>query len=101
MKLGEFKADDFKIAEGKTIADTAGAQAVKLAVETAIAAKSAKQIAATGHPHAIDVPAGDDKAGDTTATPASAADFLATYKSIKDPGEANAYFRKHSHRFPI
>jgi hypothetical protein len=103
VKLGDFKADDFKVAEGKTLADTAGAAAVKSAVETAIAAKSAKQVAGAGHPNALEVaPETKGNVGDGSATPTNAEEFLATFHALEksDPGKARAYFRKHNAKFP-
>lgn len=104
LKVGDFITADK--AEGKTPEDKAKAAAsanaatVKTAIETAVAGKSAKQIAATGHPHALDVPPGGGEAPKAADVPASKADFHATLDTLKG-AERTAYFRKHKAKFGL
>lgn len=78
---------------------------IKTAVETAIAQRAARQIAGAGHPSAIETAPGAEPgtAADADATPANAADFMATHKALKqkDPLSAQRYFRAHHAKFPV
>lgn len=89
--------------EAKTAAAAAtNAAAVKTAIETAIATRSARAIATTGHPHALDVPPGDSPRSSSEApTPSSKEEFHSHLRSIQDPGDRTAYFRKHKARFGL
>lgn len=98
IKLGDFTAADHALAEGAS--ETAATAAVKSAVETAITARAARQIAATGHPHALDIKPGEGSASaDASSAPSSSEEFMSAFNAIKDPAEKTAYFRKHSRRF--
>jgi hypothetical protein len=107
VKLGDFVTADK--AEGKTPEDKANAAkaanvaTVKGAIETAIASKSAKQIAASGHPNAIDVPAGkqEETSASNPGTPENAEEFKKNLRAIKDPGDRQAYYRKHKAKFGL
>lgn len=99
VKLGEFKAEDFKVGEGKTASDSAAAAGIKTAIETAVAAKSAKQIAASGHPHALPIANDAPEASGGESVPQSKEEFLKAHAAIADPGQKTAYFRKYRARF--
>ena len=99
IKLGEFSAADYQAKEGETL--TPAAAAVKSALEGALTPRSTRQIAAAGHPAALDVPAGESPGSSASADgePATAADFKTALDAIKDPGARTAYFRKHKAKF--
>lgn len=103
VKLGDFKAEDFTAKKDAKEGDLNGAaSAVKLAVETAIAAKSAKQIAGSGHEGVLDTPRAEEaKTGATEVTPANAEEFLKQYNALSktNPGAAATYHRKHRAKF--
>lgn len=104
VKLGDFVTADK--AEGKTpeekakAAATANAALVKTAIETSVASKSAKQIAASGHPSALDIAPGGGDAPKATDVPATKADFHATLTSLSGV-ERTTYFRKHKAKFGL
>ncbi|EIQ01624.1 hypothetical protein OpiT1DRAFT_00196 [Opitutaceae bacterium TAV1] len=97
--------DAAALAAGPDGAPSAAVAAVKDAVTAAVTSAAARQVAAAGHPHALDIPASpsaaSDSAADTDTAPATAADFLKAHAAIKDPAERTTYFRKHAHRFPV
>ncbi len=105
VKVGEFATAEQ--GEGNTPeakaknAAAKNATMVKTAVETKVAQASAKQIAAAGHPNALDVPPGKSDEPSAAVTPSNATEFNATLKTIKDPGERTAYFRKHRAKFGL
>lgn len=78
------------------------AEAIKAAVDTRVAANAAKVIAGAGH-EALAIPtqeaAAEVDAADTV--PATAAEFLAANRAIKDPGARTTHFRKHRARFGL
>lgn len=102
VKLGDFlsadKAEGQAPDEKAKAAATANAATVKLAIENAVAAKSAKQIAAAGHPHALDVAPGNGDAPKATDIPADKTAFHATLNTLQG-AERTAYFRKHKAKF--
>jgi hypothetical protein len=102
VKLGDFKAEDFAIGEGKTIAECPASMAIKTAVEATVTMAAAKQVAGSGHPAAIEVPtAAATPSGDATpAEPASAEEFLASLNAITDPAKRTAFYRKYQAKFP-
>lgn len=74
--------------------------AIQTAVSNAIAARASKQVAASGHPHAIDVPRGNSAAENSAETaPATAEEFLTQLRAIADPGKRTEFYRKHAARF--
>lgn len=102
VKVGDFKAEDFKTADGAKAGDlNAAATSVKTAVGNALAAQSARQIAATGHEAALDVAPSGTNPGTTDVAPETSADFLAKLNAITDGGARTAYLRKHKAKFPV
>ena len=100
---GEQNAGAIQLAEGETLAGKVTA-AIQTAVSTAATKSAAKQVAASGHPNAIEVPS-DKQAGNngdaSAETPASAEEFMKAHAAITDPAKKTEYFRKHAHRFPV
>ena len=104
VKLGDFVAADqgqgnTPEAKAKNAA-AANTAMIKTAIETRIASASAKQIAAAGHPHALEVPAGPNADQPSASeTPQTKEAFHAALNAITDPGDRTAYFRKHKAKF--
>lgn len=96
-----FAADDFKLPEGaEKDALNPAATKVKEAIETKVAAKATKQIASTGHPHAIETPTETGaQTGGTNDDPQTAEEFKSALNAIEDPGKRTTYFRKHKAKF--
>lgn len=95
-------AGDSPEAKAKAAA-SANAVTVQMAIETAISAKAAKQVAATGHGHALELTPGaeEQKSANEPGTPANAEEFKTNLQGIKDPGARTAYFRKHKAKFGL
>jgi hypothetical protein len=106
IKLADFVTP--ATAEGKTDAEKSAAAAatnaasLKLALETAIAQRSSKQIAAAGHPHALDVPPAGPSAEQSDAAPTTKAEFAAGLAARDGkPAERQAYFRRYTSKFHV
>lgn len=99
VSLPDLSAADF--APGASGAEAPAVAAVRGAIEATVARRSAKTIAATGHPAAVPVPRDDAADSATAGAPASAEEFLQRYEalSVSDPAGAQAYWRKHKSQF--
>jgi len=95
----EFVAEDFTAPKAEGALNGAATK-IKTAIETRVAKVSARQIAASGHPGSVDVPAGEtDDSKAREVTPATKAEFVTTLNGITDPSERTTYFRAHSKKF--
>ncbi len=87
--------DSAGIKLGDTAAPADLPAALKTALDAAISARSARQISAAGHPHAIETPSGDTK----DASSMSATELAAAIGFEKDPAKRKSLFNAYEKRF--